>query len=569
MVMPTHSPLRVIGLTAVVAFVTTMLLATPALAELSVTLDRNPVRTNETFTLDVKTDVVDADEPSLELPAGIAQLRRNTISSRSIVNGKISAERTWRYSLVARQSGEYIIPAIQVGAEQSAPIALTVLAPEAKSSAAIDNQPVVLRATVDQQEVYTQQQILLTVQMLRNVPMRFAQLNEPSLPTALVQKLGDDSEYETTINGSTYLVIERRYAIFPQQPGELVIPALRFQADISNERQLSMFGVFEETQPISLETQPITIKVKAPASAAPWLPAQQLSLTDTINPGPYRVGEPLTWTLTLTVDGLLPAQLPALAPDAGPHWRLYPDQPQDQVQITATGLRSTRSQKFALVPLQEGEQTLPPLSLSWWRLSDNTAQTTSLPPQQISVEATATLAPVSKPATQSATAPTTPISTPVTTTAAAESVVTSDATARYWPWLAAAFALLWLSTLALWWRQHRSSTPARMRNAVREPSLPDQPSTRDLLVACQQHNPQAARDLLLRLTGASHLLRLAEQHQGETAAAIEELNHALYGPPPQQWQGDRLAAVVPALARARTTAGSRTEASDLPPLYPR
>ncbi|HEX4911297.1 MAG TPA: BatD family protein, partial [Permianibacter sp.] len=223
------------------------LLATTAHAELSVSLDRNPVRVNETFTLEVKTDDSDADEPDIDWPAGIQQLRRNSINSRSIVNGKVSAERSWRYSLVARQTGEFTIQAIQVGADRSEPLSVSVLAADSKTVSS--NQPVLLKASVDQRQVYTQQQLILTVQLLRNVPMRFAQLSEPNLPTALVQKLGDDSEYETAINGVGYLVIERRYAIFPQQAGELVIDPIRFQGDISQDRQLSLFGSFNETQP--------------------------------------------------------------------------------------------------------------------------------------------------------------------------------------------------------------------------------------------------------------------------------------------------------------------------------
>ncbi len=548
-----------------------LLLAANAWAEVSVSLDRNPVRVNETFVLNVKTDEVDADEPRLDLPGGVQLIRRNTISSRSIVNGKISAERTWRYSLVARQPGEFTIPPLTVGAERSSAITISVLAADSKATAATGTQPVLLRASVDQQTVYSQQQVLMTVQLLRNVPLRFAQLTEPNLPTALVQKLGDDSEYETIVNGVSYMVIERRYAIFPQQPGELVIDPIRFQADVSSERQLSLFGAINETQPISLESPAIRLNVLAPAQSSDWLPAQQIDIADAISNGPYRVGEPLTWTITLIADGVLPAQLPSLSPELGQRWKLYPDQPQDKVEVIATGVRSTRTQKFALVPLGAGELTLPRVDLHWWRLSDNSAQTASVAPLTLTVE------PALNTATPAIAIPTTPaLSAPTVTPPTDTSTVERDPIAHadqtsLWPWLTALFAILWLATLGLWWwRQRVVQDTASQTHALaaREQAEKTEASTKALLDACKRNDAPAARNHVLLLTEADSLGSLAAQHEASLAAAINDLQQALYGPPPQRWQGERLAAVVPQLLRKTPRARKSATTPALAPLYP-
>lgn len=551
------------------------LLATTVHAELSVSLDRNPVRVNETFTLEVKTDDSDADEPDIDWPDGIQQLRRNSINSRSIINGKVSAERSWRYSLVARQAGDYTIPAIEVGTDRSTPLAVSVLA--ADSRAVGGNQPVLLKASVDLRSVYAQQQLILTVQLLRNVPMRFAQLSEPNLPTALVQKLGDDSEYETAINGVGYLVIERRYAIFPQQAGELVIDPIRFQGDINQDRQQSLFGTFAETQPISLETQPIAITVKAPAQADNWLPAQQLDIADAISSEPYRVGEPLTWTITVVADGVLPAQLPALQPDAGSDWKIYPDQPQDKQQLIASGIRTTRTQKFALVPLHAGSQQLPVLQLAWWRLSDQSAQTARLAPLQIEVEAgtgtSATPAPARvNPAPSATTLPTTAASSaePAALGETPSLAATETQTERgWWPIVSACFASLWLATLALWWRARHSKVDKPVRTAASGATSiqPTEANLRALRDACQRNDAKAARQLLLQWTARDTLDELAADQEAAVARVLFNLQQALYGPPPQRWQGDALAAVLARLQR-KTASQTATAEPVLPPLYP-
>lgn len=538
-------------------------------AELSMSLDRNPVRVNETFTLDIKSDDPDADEPRLDLPDGVQLIRRNTISSRSIINGRIEASRTWRYNLVARQPGEYVFPAVRIGQDRAEPISISVLAADSKAAAIAGNQPLLLKASVDLKSVLPQQQIILTVQLLRNVPVRFAQMSEPKPANALVQKLGEDSEYETTVNGVSYMVIERRYALFPQQAGELVIDPIRFQGDVNAERQLSLFGAFNETQPVSLQTQPITIDVRAPTAANTGLPAQNLTLTDTLSDGPYRAGEPLTWTVTITADGVLPAQLPELTPQTDKQWRVYPDQPQDTVQVIASGVRTIRSQKFALVPVQAGDHTLPTLTIPWWRLADNSAQQAVLAAHTLTVLPGNNTAPATAPAPSKKPEKIIPNQPAVVTPEAPATVpaLTSDAqTGSWWPWLTALFALLWLLTMALWWYSRRRHQAAPIKTTHEDDAQPVG-SERALLDACHRNDAHAAREQLLRMTRASSLTALAGQHQEALASTINELNHALYGPPPQRWQGDKLAALLPQLRRA-TKPSAKQKAPDLPPLYP-
>jgi len=574
--LPLNRPRRRTSLAALFA----TLFATTTVADVNMSLDRNPVQINETFTLSVKTDEVDADEPALDLPDGIELLRRNTISSRSIVNGKISAERTWRYSLVGRRVGEFVFPAIHIGRDKAAPLSITVRQAGSDATAVVGNQPILLKATVDQTSLFVQQQLLLTVQLLRNVPVRFAQLAEPQLQTpALIQKLGNDSEYDTTINGVSYLVIERRYAIFPQQSGELVINPIHFQGDVTTDPQQTLFGAFNSSQPVNLQTQAIVVAVQDAVQGSPplehWLPAQQLRLTDVISSGPYRAGEPLTWTVTLTADGVLPAQLPELAPTASSLWRVYPDQAQDMVQVIASGVRTVRSQKFALVPSQPGDQSLPGLTLPWWRLPDSSAQVATLEPHTLTIAAdpnhNGVLNTRAAPMPANAKLPIESVATSAEPASKPGTDATTDS-ATWWPWLAALFAALWLVTVALWWWAKSRAKPDLSQAKAELATSPETSSVRALTEACKCHDASASRDHLLRLTAASSLSALAQQFgqagDSDAAVAVRELDHALYGPPPQRWQGVALAAVLPRLLKSLHPANQPKREPDLPPLYP-
>ena len=66
------------------------------------------------------------------------------------------------------------------------------------------------------------------------VQTRQPRLYEPEISgvETLIEIAGDDKNYESVINGKTYDVIERVYALFPQVSGELLINPIRFEARI-------------------------------------------------------------------------------------------------------------------------------------------------------------------------------------------------------------------------------------------------------------------------------------------------------------------------------------------------
>ena len=74
-----------------------------------------------------------------------------------------------------------------------------------------------VKATPEQP--YVQSQVLYTLRLYRRVDIAQAELSEPELTDAVVEKLGEDSNYNTVVNGVSYLVTERKYAIFPQKSG--------------------------------------------------------------------------------------------------------------------------------------------------------------------------------------------------------------------------------------------------------------------------------------------------------------------------------------------------------------
>ena len=198
----------------------------------------------------------------------------------------------------------------------------------------------------------------------------------------MLHRLGD-TQYQKVINGRNYLVLEVKYAIFPQSEGPLIIPSLRFGAYEVNNR--SQFGVFNNRgNQIIRDTEPKSLEVAArppQASIDGWMPSTSVTMEQRWSGDidSVTVGEPVTRTITIRAEGLSAAQITPLQEPQGNNYRGYPDQPQLDEIVTTNGLTATRIESLALVPNNSGEITLPAVELIWWDTNSNKRRVASLP----------------------------------------------------------------------------------------------------------------------------------------------------------------------------------------------
>src|SRR5699024_2437508 len=97
----------------------------------------------------------------------------------------------------------------------------------------------------------------------------------------------------------------------------------------------------------------------------------------------------LTLTLTETARGLAFESLPepALPPLQGAD--VYPDPTDDDTGHDGHWLKGTRRRTFTVVPRRPGKLTLPPITLTWWNLDKDRAETARVPAHSLTVVATA------------------------------------------------------------------------------------------------------------------------------------------------------------------------------------
>ena len=359
-------------------------------AELTSKVNRTVLDSNETLQLRVRLDAqAFTSEPDFTpLQTDFEILSNSRQQQYSSVNGKSVSYTDWNLILLPKRTGIILIPSLKYKREISNAVEVTVRAATTSGSAASGKQPIYTETLVDKSAVYIQEQIILTHRLSTSVQLRDYSLSELDIPGAIVQRLGD-SQFQKVINGRNYLVLEVRYAIFPQSSGKLDIPPLRFGAYETASR--SQFGSFSSRgNRVFRDTDAKRIDIMARPAHVPaneWMPSSKVELSEQWSGDldSLIVGEPITRTIRINAQGLTGAQILPLPIIESPNYKVYPDQPQLEEQAIGDGVLGTRTESLALVPNRAGELVIPAIEMRWWDTKNQRMQTASLPATKVQV----------------------------------------------------------------------------------------------------------------------------------------------------------------------------------------
>lgn len=541
-----------------------VLLSTPslALAALTAQVDRLNVALGDSVRLTISAsddeELSDIDLAPLERDFDI--LRRSTSSNISIVNGKRTHEKKLVIDMAPLREGDLIVPGFRAGNSSSAPLRVRVgPAPDQDTGA----NPVLFEAELDSKRAYVQGQVLLTLRIQQAIELESMSVSELELDGAFVKPL-ESREFYRTVNGRNWRVHELRYAIFPEQSGELVIPGQVFTARATEGRR-SIFSrgtgrlLRRSTEAVTIEVQPRPTQYPQES----WLPARQLKIEErwSTPPESLRAGESATRTITLIGEGVQGAQLPPVLYPPTDGLKFYPDQPEITEQEVSSGLLGSRRDSAAIVPMRAGNWTLPEIRIAWWDTQTDQLRYATLPARSLQVAPAQTTANPQTPAT-----------------GAPETAGTAQLPAEdnfLWQTLFGISTVGWLITLAcgawLWRRQqgadqprpqgtHRSESERRLMKQVRS--------------ACAAGDAAMVRDAVLRwasaVTGNRALRTLdavaAQFGDATLTAALRELDRHLYGTDKGTWQNETLPSL---LDKARDQQNARnSDTANKITLYP-
>ncbi|WP_203300372.1 BatD family protein [Marinobacter sediminum] len=495
-------------------------------------------------------------EPAFEV------LGKNQRYSIRTVNNDMVGEITWTYQLAPQRSGKLTIPSLSFKDSTSKPVNIQVVSgspPDQKVAASRDS---FIELSADKAEVYVQEQLTMTIRLFFSGNLVRGELSEPEHPDAIIEPLGKQREYSRYRDGVRYRVVERRYALFPQQPGELTLPPIEFEGQARDASGKLIFLRDSE------QLYPVPVKdVPASYTGDTWLPASGLTLEESGLPDSLRVetGENLTRNITLRAEGLPAEALPPL-PELTPEGlRSYPEAPERKTDITPAGLTSSLSQTRALVPVQSGTLTLPEMRITWWDTTTDSEQVAFIPAKTLQVgDASARV-----------TSQATPSSNDNETAASRTSEPkTSDGDASGWQWLSLVLAALWLATLVLWWRARNAGNWVES-----EPAEPDHRENKlfEQLIQAARKGSASTPALLVqwanqRFAGKNFKTAseaMAGLNNATLSAELRRLQARLFAPAgdtAENWDGRALAK---ALEQVREQGRlEEPQGSELPPLYP-
>ncbi len=552
--------------------------AAGAEARVDAQVDRERLSLAESLLLTIRvTGSLDADVPDLSaLERDFELLGTSRNSSFSIGGGQRETATEWQITLAPRRSGQLRIPPLAIAGEQTPAITITVDndAPDAAASGEVR-----LEVDTDHDELHVQQQLLLTVRVLHAVNLnRGATLEPPAIDDAVVHELGENT-YTKTIAGRRFAVFERRYAVFAQRSGELVIPSLGFRASVGGAG-----GWFDQfgARAIRLRSPEKRLRVLPPVDAAtPWLPARVLTLVETWDKDPQtlRAGDSATRTITLRARGLTASQLPPLPSAAVDGLRFYPDQPRLEDTPQDDGVLGSRSESAAVIAERAGRFVLPPMELRWWDTHNRRFETALIPERTLEVTGGAGSAREPMQPPPPSTTGESPTDIDATTPDPARAKRAAPGAALPWMITTLLFALATLFSGWQWWRATRATRARRApAPATAHPGAPDEAAA---FVALQSAaagtDPARLAEALARWGAAAfpgQPIRSAGDaveatHDPGLSAVFEHLLASAYGTDRTGFDADtaaRLLARVTALRAGRHD--DRERPTQLPPLYP-
>ena len=372
-------------------------------AEFISSVDRKQIGRSDPVTLQLQhvdsqggfLNLLSTDMPDLSpLERDWNVVGRPRISKESSnVNGKSTSTTRWEVELLPRRAGEVLIPALSYKGEYSDPIRINV--EDTATTEPEKSEHFFFEVEVSSGTHYVQEQLLYIERMYYTVNHDDASLSEFEVANARVQPLMDPKKHITVVDGQRIGVYERRYAIFPESSGTLVIPGQRFTARVTD--RYNRFRGSAETivsKPIELTINPIPDSYPQ----APWIPASRFVLEETFSTPPteWQAGEPVTRTFTIKATGLNSGQVPPVPMADVEGLRYYPDQTQDNSSISEQGIVTTITQSVALVPGVAGELILPEVRIPWWNTLENRVEYATLPEHVITVTPAATAPPSSQ-----------------------------------------------------------------------------------------------------------------------------------------------------------------------------
>lgn len=348
-------------------------------AEVSITLslDRQEATLSDSIRMTIKVSGArSCDSSPVIRGLDSFQVSPGGTSSRvEIINGKFSSSVDYTYYIQPSRPGTFQVGPAKVkvrGKEfQSNTGTLTILKAASPESPA--KGPIFLMATLSSKKTYVEEQVLYTLKLYLKISVSDISLQLPELDHLAFKQLEKPREYQGVSDGSTYRIIEVPYGLMGLKAGNYGIKPSRMSMTAHDSKR-SRRGFFDDPffragRPVTIASQALELKVvplpdKGKPGGFSGL-VGSFKIKATLAPSKIRMGESATLTVHISgrgnVNRIPDLKMPDLA-----HIKVYADEPVFEARPDLKGLAGFKIMKWALVPEQQGDFEIPPLSLSFF-----------------------------------------------------------------------------------------------------------------------------------------------------------------------------------------------------------
>ena len=459
--------------------------------------------------------------------------------SISIVNGQTTnvSYKDHVFTLRPRRVGEIIIPALKGGDKATRPIRVKVTA-QTNSQIQRMRELVFFETSVDKNSVFVQEQILYSVKLFYSESIRGDFPNPPSLENTIVENVEEENRYESIINGKRYYVLEKKYALFPQSSGKLLIPKESFIGTYG------LGGVFSGRQRISATSKQHEVSIKpvpSSFSGQHWIPAEKLEVEDFWDKDGAELieGEPINRKIEISAKGIDEAMLPEISDEGLSGFKVYADPPINNRIIDSEGISTVSTKIIAMIPTRSGKIVVPELEIPWWNVLTNKEEIAVIP-QKVFQVVSPKGSVIDNTAGKLKNSPLLPDPQKAT-----ESEVNS-----YWFWTTLALLGVWAFTFLKLLSSNKRLAFEREKNGSSNEFKKELESTSDrifslLKTACTENNAEEANKLLIEwrdknFPGSRSMDQISNQFP-DLGNEIRKLDSFLYSAEGERaWDGSKL-----------------------------
>ncbi len=358
---------------------------------IDVSIDRDTIGLDEQAIMKIKVSGDSQNLPAPNIPTfSMFEIEtRGRSSNFSYNNGVVETSVTYNFLILPKRPGTF--PIDQISAiynnkrYKGNKLFLTVLKDASTINDALSKRAVnatgnskdyFFEAIVDNKNPYVNQQIVLTLKFYISVRYYGSpELVEPTTTGFWKEIIGNKTPYHQRINNRQYKIIERKYALFPTQTGELDIGRAMIRVTVpsrsNNRRNKSLFGgMFGSGEEVSIRSNLLKIKVKPlpkkgrPADFTGTIGKYAISAT--ANKKVTEANQPLSVTIKLTGIGNIKSIAEPKMPELDNQFSIYRASTSENISKNGNIIGGTKIFEEVFIPKRPGNIEIPSIKYNYF-----------------------------------------------------------------------------------------------------------------------------------------------------------------------------------------------------------